>query len=689
MKTLPATFILVLAAGIGSASRIRAAAPADPAADQIALIRIQPCRDFVGATEGDPPLCPDFILTDADGTHVISIPGGETPAWSPDGTQLLVVRNGDLFLTAVTGDMGINLTNHPASDLTPAWSPDGARVAFASDRDGPLDLYTMNADGSGVVRIGTGAGMASRPTWSPDSTRLAFTCVVEPLASPWWSASASTANFDICKVNADGSGFSRLTTEAGADYGPAWSPDGARILFATERYGGFISTTTWGDLPVSEVALMNTDGSDLTRVSPGTYAYDPAWSSDGARIAYVTLDPSMDFGSGPWSLVSIINVDGTGSTGVAWGYGPAWRPRAGGANDRPGASFRVECSGLTCTFDGSPSSDSDGTITRYGWQFGDGAVGSGVTVSHTFAGGRSYGVQLVVMDDRGGLGTSSQTVDLNQRPVVSLTATCSALTCTFDGSSSFDLDGTIAFFMWHFGDGRDGVGPVTMTHTYAAAGTYLVTLAATDNSYGTGTQSQIVTVVKVNAPPSASFTLACAGLTCTFNASGSSDPDGTITSYSWALGDATTGSGATVSHTYAAEGTCIATLTVTDNDGATSTLAGSVTVASPNIHVGDLDGASGVRQNTWVATVTITVHDGGHRAVANAVVSGSWNDNSAASCTTDGSGVCSVTKSGILKKTTGVSFTVSNLARATFVYQPAANHDIDGDSNGTTVTVTK
>jgi PKD repeat protein len=166
------------------------------------------------------------------------------------------------------------------------------------------------------------------------------------------------------------------------------------------------------------------------------------------------------------------------------------------------------------------SSDSDGTITQYGWQFGDGALGSGATVSHTFAVGRAYRVQLVVTDDRGGLGASIQTIDLNQRPVVSLSATCSGLTCTFDGSASFDPDGTIAFFIWRFGDGRDGTGPATMTHTYPAAGTYIVTLTATDNSYGTGARSQTVTVINVNAPPIASFTSSCSVLTCSFNASG-------------------------------------------------------------------------------------------------------------------------------------------------------------------------
>ena len=84
----------------------------------------------------------------------------------------------------------------------------------------------------------------------------------------------------------------------------------------------------------------------------------------------------------------------------------------------------------------------------------------------------------------------------------------------------------------------------------------------------------------VNNPPTASFTFSCAELACDFNASGSSDSDGTISGYAWNFGDGSTGSGVTTSRTYAAGGTYAVTLTVTDNDGATGQSQQNVTVSS-------------------------------------------------------------------------------------------------------------
>jgi PKD repeat protein len=208
------------------------------------------------------------------------------------------------------------------------------------------------------------------------------------------------------------------------------------------------------------------------------------------------------------------------------------------------ASFTSSCNGLACSFNTSGSSDPDGTIVSYAWTFGDGTTGSGATVSRTYAAGGAFTVTLIVADNAGATSQTSHTVTVNSPPVASFTSACSGLTCSFDASGSSDPDGTIASYAWTFGDGTTGAG-ATVSRTYAAGGAFTVTLIVTDNAGATGQTAHAVTV---NAPPVASFTSACSGLTCSFDASGSSDPDGTIAGYAWTFGDGTTGSGATVTH---------------------------------------------------------------------------------------------------------------------------------------------
>jgi PKD repeat protein len=177
----------------------------------------------------------------------------------------------------------------------------------------------------------------------------------------------------------------------------------------------------------------------------------------------------------------------------------------------------------------------------------------------------------------------------------------------------------------------------------------------------------------------------CDALTCTFDGSRS---QGTVTSYVWDFGDGTTGSGAVVTHTYSAGNAYAVRLIIASGGGASADQTVTVTVTAPPTHIGDLDRSSSRQQNTWTALVTIEVHDNNHNPLANAWVTAAWDDGTAASCTTGTAGRCAVSKPGISRKAT-VVLAITNLVRAGFIYEPEGNHDPDGDSRGTTMSISR
>jgi PKD repeat protein len=151
----------------------------------------------------------------------------------------------------------------------------------------------------------------------------------------------------------------------------------------------------------------------------------------------------------------------------------------GGGNSPPSASFTSDCPDLSCDFDASASSDSDGNITGYGWDFGDGVV-------------------LTVSDNGSADSTSTQTLFVtngNSSPSAVFSQNCTDLDCNFDASSSFDTDGNLVSYDWNFGDGTNGTG-VTTNHNYSTGGDYSVMLTVTDDAGGSSNSAQSVTVSK-------------------------------------------------------------------------------------------------------------------------------------------------------------------------------------------------
>jgi PKD repeat protein len=177
---------------------------------------------------------------------------------------------------------------------------------------------------------------------------------------------------------------------------------------------------------------------------------------------------------------------------------------------------------------------------------------------------------------------------LNQPPKAEFTPTCTGLDCSFNGSASSDPDGTIKSYSWDFGDGSPVGTTQTVEHDYTAPGTYQVSLTVTDDQNATNTQTQSVMVTDL--PPTAAFTGACNALACSFDGSSSSDPDNSISTYTWQFGDGSpTGSGKNVQHTYAQAGDYTVALTVDDGEGGTDSTSQvfHVTAATTSVVASD------------------------------------------------------------------------------------------------------
>ena len=243
--------------------------------------------------------------------------------------------------------------------------------------------------------------------------------------------------------------------------------------------------------------------------------------------------------------------------------------------------------GETVTFDASASYDPDGTIVSYAWDFGDTTTGTGEITTHTYADDGTYTVTLTVTDNDGLSDATSEDITVLNRPPVAIFTESAEIvdtgeSITFDASESHDPDGGIVSYEWDFGDGTSATGMV-VDHSYVDDGAYLVTLTVTDDDGATNSASATKTVL--NRPPVAMFTESASdvhvGEVIYFDASASNDPDGSIMSYFWDFGDATTATGVEVEHAYDAEGTYTVTLTVTDDDGATDTATAIKTVSPP------------------------------------------------------------------------------------------------------------
>jgi len=209
-----------------------------------------------------------------------------SPVWSPDGSQVAFISDRDdpnpgncshtcfyqLYVINADGSGERKLIETEFSTLHPDWHPNGAKISFDTEFNLQGDIYVVNADGSDLQLLIEDGFWAD---WSPDGSQIVF-------------ASNRDGNVELYLADADGGNQRRLTQNGRLDYFPDWSPDGRRIAFTV--------------MEDKAIYIMDADGSNEQRLTPAGNAENPAWSLDGAWIAYQSSNDG-DF------EIYVINVD--------------------------------------------------------------------------------------------------------------------------------------------------------------------------------------------------------------------------------------------------------------------------------------------------------------------------------------------------------------------------------------------
>lgn len=204
----------------------------------------------------------------------------ESPAFSPDGKDIVYVSNKsgdkDIFIAGRTGTNPIDLTqNDAATDKDPAFSPDGNSIVFASNLnsvvfsnpDGDFEIFRMNRDGSNIIRLTANAVNDSRPSYSPDGSKIVF------------ASERTSGETDLFIMDSlDGSNEIALPSGADIDIDPIYSPDGTQVIFTRDQTltkelwvvnsdgSGFPTQLTFGEANAERPVFLPSRGDDKVRL---------------------------------------------------------------------------------------------------------------------------------------------------------------------------------------------------------------------------------------------------------------------------------------------------------------------------------------------------------------------------------------------------------------------------------------
>lgn len=230
-------------------------------------------------------------------TFLIFAPLAAVLAKAPETAKIVFTsrRDGNLeiYIMNPDGSDQINLTQHRANDAAAVWSPTGEQILFSSDRGGIEDLYLMDADGTNVRQVFKKLIGREFPTWSPNGKALAY--------HRFHTLSIYTASSD-----------GRDEDELVDGLWPAWSPNGSEIAFMAAKF-------VWAEngnlrLPNVRIQIINLQTHVEEELLPGeSWLVDPAWAPDSAHIAFSWRGiHEKGRGVGPTMSLHVVNRDGSG-----------------------------------------------------------------------------------------------------------------------------------------------------------------------------------------------------------------------------------------------------------------------------------------------------------------------------------------------------------------------------------------
>jgi Tol biopolymer transport system component len=208
-----------------------------------------------------------------------------------DGAYRWALDDYDVYSANLDGQDMQRLTSSPGYDAEATISPDGKTVVWTSVKDGDLDLYTMNLDGSNIHRLTDDVGYDGGAFFSPDSKKIVYRAAhpTDPSEVAKYKELLAQrliepGQLEIFVMNADGSGKKQVTTTGASNFSPYFHPDGTRIIFSSN-----IETRGEGGRPSFHLYLVRDDGTGLERLTmEGHFNSFPMFSPDGKRLVWVS-----------------------------------------------------------------------------------------------------------------------------------------------------------------------------------------------------------------------------------------------------------------------------------------------------------------------------------------------------------------------------------------------------------------